>query len=84
MKAERSLGDGFTGVPLQEIRLALTKGLVDGRWQLSVNGQLNNGYTGQTLETLAVGNEAVALSVQLAFLSGLTRQFRRLFLWSLI
>jgi len=56
----KPLGDGFTGVPLQEIRLALTKGFVDGRWQLSVNGQLSNGYTGQTLETLAVGNETAA------------------------
>ncbi|WP_348269648.1 TonB-dependent receptor [Edaphobacter paludis] len=56
----KPLGDGFTGVPLQEIRLALTKSFVDGRWQVSVNGQLNNGYTGQTLETLAVGNETAA------------------------
>jgi len=53
----KPLGDGFTGVPLQEIRLALTKGFMDGRWQWTLNGQLNRGYTGQTLETLAVGNE---------------------------
>jgi hypothetical protein len=53
----KPLGDGFTGVPLQEIRLALSKGFLDGRWQFSMNGQLNSGYTGQTLETLAVGNE---------------------------
>ena len=53
----KPLGDGFTGVPLQQIRLALTKGFMDGRWQWTLNGQLNRGYTGQTLETLAVGNE---------------------------
>ena len=56
----KPLGDGFTGVPLQEIRLALNKEFADGRWRLSVNGQLVNGYTGQTLETLAVGNETAA------------------------
>jgi hypothetical protein len=56
----KPLGDGFTGVPLQAIRLALTKGFVDGRWLLSVNCQLNNGYIGQILETLAVGNETDA------------------------
>ncbi len=55
----KPLGDGFTGLPLQEIRMALTKSFVDGRWQLSLNGQLNRGYTGQTLETLAVGSEPV-------------------------
>jgi hypothetical protein len=29
---------------------------VDGRWLLSLNGQLNNGFSGQTLETLVVGS----------------------------
>jgi hypothetical protein len=53
----KPLGDGFTGVPLREIRLNLNKPFADGRWLVSLNGQLNNGYTGQTLETLAVGAE---------------------------
>jgi hypothetical protein len=56
----KPLGDGFTGVPLQEIRLAVNKSFIDGRWQLSLNGQLNSGYTGQTLETLALANESTA------------------------
>jgi Carboxypeptidase regulatory-like domain len=55
----KPLGDGFTGVPLQEIRMALHKSFQDGRWQVSLNGQLVNGFTGQTTETLAVGNEKV-------------------------
>jgi hypothetical protein len=56
----KPLGDGFNGVPLQEIRLAVTRSFEDGRWQISINGQLNSGYTGQTLETLAVGSEPAA------------------------
>ncbi len=60
----KPLGDGFTGLPLQEVRLALNKSFEDGRWQFSVNGQLNSGYTGQTLETLAVGSEPVAFERQ--------------------
>ena len=56
----KSLGDGFTGVPTREIRLELSRGFGDGRWLITVNGQLNNGYSGQTLETLAVGGEPIA------------------------
>ncbi|RZU43478.1 carboxypeptidase-like regulatory domain-containing protein [Edaphobacter modestus] len=56
----KPLGDGFNGIPVREIRLALNRSFVDGRWLLSLNGQLNNGYTGQTLETLAVGTETEA------------------------
>jgi hypothetical protein len=53
----KPLGDGFTGVPLQEIRMVLHKSFVDGRWQVSLNGQLVTGFTGQTTETLAFGNQ---------------------------
>ena len=56
----KPLGDGITGKPLQEIRLSLTKSIADGRWQFSADGQLNSGFTGQTLETLAVGKETNA------------------------
>jgi hypothetical protein len=56
----KPLGDGFTGVPVREIRLELNRSFSDGRWLIAVNGQLNNGYSGQTLETLAVGSEPVA------------------------
>lgn len=56
----KPLGDGFDGVPVREIRLALNRSFFDGRWLVSLNGLLNNGYTGQTLETLAVGGETEA------------------------
>jgi hypothetical protein len=56
----KPLGDGFTGVPVREVRIELTRSFSDGRWLIAVNGQLNNGYSGQTLETLAVGSESVA------------------------
>jgi hypothetical protein len=39
--------------------MALHKSFQDGRWQVSLNGQLVNGFTGQTTEALAVGNEKV-------------------------
>ncbi len=53
----KPLGDGFNGVPVREIRLAVNRGFADGRWLVSLNAELNNGYSGQTLETLAVGAE---------------------------
>jgi hypothetical protein len=55
----KPLGDGFNGVPLQEIRAAVSRSFQDGRWVVSLYGQLNHGYTGQTTETLAVGDETV-------------------------
>jgi hypothetical protein len=55
----KPLGDGFNGVPLQEIRIAASRSFQDGRWVVSLYGQLNHGYTGQTTETLAVGDETV-------------------------
>jgi hypothetical protein len=57
----KPLGDGFNGVPVRQIRLQLSRGFGDGRWLIAVNGQLNNGYSGQTLETLAVGAEPTVL-----------------------
>jgi hypothetical protein len=53
----KPLGDGFTGVPVHEIRFAVNRAFADGRWALSLNGQFNSGYSGQTLENLAVGSE---------------------------
>lgn len=55
----KPLGDGFNGVPLQEIRLALSREFADGRWVVSAFAQLNYGYTGQTTETLAVAQQMV-------------------------
>jgi hypothetical protein len=40
MKA-KPLGDGFNGILVREIRLALNRSFVDGRWLPSLNGQLN-------------------------------------------
>ena len=57
----KPLGDGFTGLPVREIRLEVSRGFHDGRWRIAVNGQLNNGYSGQTVETLAVGREPIAV-----------------------
>jgi hypothetical protein len=78
----KSLGDGFTGVPTREIRLELSRGFGDGRWLITVNGQLNNGYSGQTLETLAVGGEPIAFEHRRRASSVLRSGFRELFLWS--
>ena len=56
----KPLGDGFNGMPLQEVRLAVGKEFADGRWLVSGQGRLTNGYTGQTLETFALGKEPSA------------------------
>ncbi|MBE7158755.1 MAG: hypothetical protein INR62_10035, partial [Rhodospirillales bacterium] len=53
----KPLGDGHTGIPVREIRLALDRSFRDGRWLLALDGQLNRGYSGQTLETLAISPE---------------------------
>lgn len=56
----KPLGDGFTGTPVRELRLELSRGFGDGRWLIALNGQLNSGYSGQGLETIAVGAEPMA------------------------
>ena len=53
----KPLGDGFTGVPVREIRLGLLRSFSDGKWDASINSFLANGYTGQTLETLQLAGE---------------------------
>ena len=50
----KPLGDGFTSVRVREIRGALLRSLGEGRMDLGVNFLLAAGYTGQTLETLAL------------------------------
>ncbi len=57
---EKPLGDGFHGVPIQEVRLDLEKPLLDGRWVVSIDGELASGASGQTLETFALPGEATA------------------------
>lgn len=54
----KPLGDGFVAVPLREFRCALVRGFRDGTIQAGVHGQIASGYTGQTLETLALPGEA--------------------------
>ncbi len=54
----KPLGDGFTGRPLRELRFALTKSFGEGRWTVSGDGQYITGYSGQTLEILAVAPSA--------------------------
>jgi hypothetical protein len=50
----KPLGDGFTGVRVREIRGALQRSFREGRMDLGVNFLLSAGFTGQTLETLAL------------------------------
>ncbi len=49
--------DGFTGVPVREIRGALLRPFNDGRTSVGVNFLVPSGYFGQTLETLALPSD---------------------------
>lgn len=53
----KPLGDGFTGVPVKEFRFALYRSFEKGRMSLGLNGLIASGFTGQTTEMLAVGDE---------------------------
>ena len=53
----KPLGDGFTAVPVRELRGALLRPFAEGRMSLGVNFLLASGSTGQTLETLALPTE---------------------------
>ncbi len=54
----KPLGDGFTGVPVQEIRGAILRPFLEDRMSIAVNFLIARGYTGQTTETLALANES--------------------------
>jgi len=54
----KPLGDGFTGVPVQEIRGAILRPFLEDRMSIAVNFLIAHGYTGQTTETLALANES--------------------------
>ena len=56
----KPLGDGFTGVRVREIRGALLRSLAAGRMDVGVNFLLAAGYTGQTLETLALPTDPMS------------------------
>ncbi len=53
----KPLGDGFTGVPVTEIRGAVLRTFGEGKISTAANFLIANGYTGQTTETLALPNE---------------------------
>lgn len=50
----KPLGDGFTGVRVREIRGAVQRSFREARMDLGINFLLPAGFTGQTLETLAL------------------------------
>ena len=50
----KPLGDGFTGIPVREIRGAVLRPFQDNRMSIGANFLLASGYTGQTTETLAL------------------------------
>jgi hypothetical protein len=54
----KPLGNGFTAVPVREIRGSFTRTFSDGLFDAGVHFLLANGYTGQTLETLQLPGEA--------------------------
>jgi hypothetical protein len=55
----KPLGDGFTAVPVREIRGSLTRRFRSELFEAGVHFLLADGYTGQTLETLQLPREAI-------------------------
>ena len=56
----KPLGDGFTGIPVREIRGGVLRPLLEDRMSIGVNFLLASGYTGQTTETLALPSDPVS------------------------
>lgn len=54
----KPLGDGFSGVPVKEFRLALFRPFADGRLSVGMNLYIAAGYSGQTTETFALPDES--------------------------
>lgn len=54
---KKPLGDGFTAVPVRELRGAVIRPFDKARIDVGVNFFLASGYGGQTLETLALPAE---------------------------
>ncbi len=75
----KPLGDGFTAVPVREIRGSLTRSFSDGLVDAGVHFLLANGYAGQTLETLQLPGEASPferiVGVRTASWAGLTLSY---------
>ena len=55
----KPLGDGFTAVPVREIRGSVTRSFHGESFEAGVQFLLASGYTGQTLETLQLTNETI-------------------------
>jgi hypothetical protein len=53
----KPLGDGFIGVPLNELRGALVRPFRNGHLDAGINLLIAKGYTGQTTEVLALPGE---------------------------
>ena len=53
----KPLGDGFTGVPVTEIRGAVLRPFMEDRMSIAANFLIARGYTGQTTEVLALPTE---------------------------
>lgn len=53
----KPLGDGFTGMPISEIRGAVLRSFRENAMSLGVNFLIAGGYTGQTTEVLALPGE---------------------------
>jgi hypothetical protein len=75
----KPLGDGFTAMPVREIRGSLTRSFSDGLFDAGVHFLVANGYTGQTLETLQLPGDASPferiVGVRTASWAGLTLSY---------
>ena len=54
----KPLGDGFSSVPVRELRGILARDFLDGQLTASLNCSVASGYTGQTTEVLALPGES--------------------------
>ena len=53
----KPLGEGFTAVPVRELRFSLLRSFRDGRMDLGLNSLIASGYTGQTVEALQLAGD---------------------------
>ena len=58
--AAKPLGDGFVGVPVKELRVAVWRSFADGKTTVSANMLIAKGYAGQTTEVLALPPETTS------------------------
>ncbi|HTA41390.1 MAG TPA: hypothetical protein VK789_03015 [Bryobacteraceae bacterium] len=53
----KPLGDGFTSIPVRELRGSISRAFLEGRLETEANFMIASGYTGQTTEVLALPDE---------------------------